>query len=175
MPAAQPPFIVREESPADAIPIARITEEAFASLEISQHTEHLIIAALRTAGALDISLVAEAEGQVIGHIAFSRLTISDGAAGWYGLGPLSVLPSRQREGVGSALVRAGMIKLRDRGASGCCVVGHPAYYPRFGFRNIPTLALDGVPPEVFFAFSFDGRFPEGKVSFHPAFLAREEK
>jgi putative acetyltransferase len=55
------------------------------------------------------------------------------------------------------------------GAKGCCLVGHPDYYPRFGFRNVPQLTYEGVPPEVFFALSFDGNYPKGKVIFHEAF------
>ena len=68
---------------------------------------------------------------------------------------------------------AGLIagNLKSLGARGCCLVGHPPYYPRFGFRNVAGLALPGVPPEAFFALSFDGRYPRGTVCFHDAFRA----
>jgi putative acetyltransferase len=144
---------------------------AFETLEISNHTEQFIIAALRAAKALTISLVAEADGQVIGHIAFSPLTISDGTPNWYGLGPVSVLPQYQRQGIGKALIQEGLSRLKRMNAQGCCLVGHPGYYRKFGFVNIPELVVEGVPQEVFFALSFDGHTPRGTITFHNGFKA----
>lgn len=163
--------LIRDETSADASAIAEVTAAAFASLEISNHTEQFIVAALRAARALTLSLVAQVDGRVVGHIAFSPVTISDGALGWYGLGPVSVLPERQRQGIGSALIRAGLSRLKELGARGCCLVGHPQYYRRFGFENVRGLVLEGVPPEVFFALSFDGQVPQGSVEFHAGFKA----
>jgi putative acetyltransferase len=151
--------------------ITEVTVAAFRTLEISQHTEQFIIAALRAAKALTVSLVAEADGRVIWHIAFSPVTISDGTRNWYGLGPVSVLPEYQRRGIGSALIREGLSRLKALGAGGCCLVGHPEYYRRFGFENAPGLVCEGVPREVFFALSFDGHVPQGMVEFHEAFKA----
>lgn len=111
------------------------------------------------------------DGRVIGHIAFSPLTISDGTRNWYGLGPVSVLPEYQRQGIGKALVKKGLSRLKNMKAQGCCLVGHPDYYRQFGFKNMPGLVLEGVPQEVFFALSFDGRIPQGTVTFHEAFKA----
>jgi putative acetyltransferase len=162
---------IRSETDADASAITEVTVAAFRTLEIGNHTEHFIIEALRAAGALAVSLVAEADGRVIGHIAFSPLTISDGTRSWYGLGPVSVLPEYQRQGIGKALIREGLQRLRDMHARGCCLVGHPDYYRKFGFRNTPGLVLRGVPEEVFFALSFDGHAPQGTVAFHDAFKA----
>lgn len=162
---------LRSETPADARAIADVTVAAFATLAISDHTEQFIVAALRAAGALTISLVAELDGRVVGHIAFSPVTISDGTPGWYGLGPVSVRPELQRQGIGQALVREGLARLQALHARGCCLVGHPGYYRRFGFDNAPSLAVDGVPPEFLFALSFDGRVPKGTVVFHDAFKA----
>jgi putative acetyltransferase len=162
---------IRDEAPGDAAAIAEVTADAFATLEISRGTEPHIVAALRAAGALAVSLVAEADGRVVGHVAFSPVTISDGTSSWYGLGPLSVSPARQREGIGTALVRAGLARLRALGAGGCLVVGHPEYYARFGFRNAPGLVLEGVPPEVFLALALDGPAPRGWVAFHEGFAA----
>ncbi len=164
-------FTLRPETPADSAAITEVTVAAFQTLDISSHTEQLIVEALRAAGALSISLVAEADGRVIGHIAFSPVSISDGTAGWYGLGPVSVLPAYQRLGVGNALINEGLARLKAMGAQGCCLVGHPDYYPRFGFVNTADLTLDGVPPEVFFVLAFDSRIPPGKVTFHSAFMA----
>jgi len=148
-----------------------VTAAAFKTLDVSNHTEHFIVEALRAAKALAVSLVAEMDGEVIGHVAFSPVTISDGTRGWYGLGPVSVLPAYQRQGIGKALIQEGLSRLKAMNAQGCCLVGHPDYYRRFGFRNPSGLVVEGVPPEVFFALSFDGRCPEGTVTFHEGFKA----
>jgi putative acetyltransferase len=166
-----PKATLRDETPADVNAIAELTIAAFRTLEISHHTEQFIVAALRAAKALTISLVAEADGRVIGHIAFSPVAISDGTRNWYGLGPVSVLPEHQRRGVGKALIAEGLRRLQVMGAQGCCLVGHPDYYRQFGFRNPPELVLEGVPPEVFFALPFDGRMPCSTVAFHEGFGA----
>jgi putative acetyltransferase len=163
--------LIRNETERDVDAIAEVTAAAFQTLEISNHTEQYIIAALRSANALTVSLVAEADGRVVGHIAFSPVRISDGRPDWYGLGPVSVLPEYQRRGIGSALIREGLVRLKALGAGGCCLVGHPEYYRRFGFRNVPGLVCEGVPREVFFAMSFDGRVPQGAVEFHEVFKA----
>lgn len=164
-------LVIRDESSDDINAIAEVTIAAFATLEISNHTEQFIIEALRAAEALTVSLVAELEGRVIGHIAFSPVTISDGTQGWYGLGPVSVSPEYQRNGVGKALIEEGLSRLQQMDAQGCCVVGHPEYYTKFGFRHVPELVFEGVPPEVFFALPFHGQTPSGNVTFHDAFQA----
>ena len=166
-----PKIVIRSETDADVSAITEVTVAAFKTLAISNHTEQYIIAALRAAGALTLSLVAEVEGRVVGHIAFSPVTISDGTRNWYGLGPVSVLPAYQRQGVGKALIREGLARLKAMNAQGCCLVGHPDYYRKFGFINMPGLVLEGVPQEVFFALSFDGQAPQGTVVFHQAFKA----
>ncbi len=164
-------FKLRNEINADVNAIAEVTVDAFKTLEISNHTEQFIIAALRAAKALTMSLVAEVDGRVIGHIAFSPVTISDGTRNWYGLGPVSVLPEYQRQGIGKALIQEGLLRLKEMNAQGCCLVGHPDYYRKFGFRNMSGLVLEGVPQEVFFALSFDGHIPQGAVTFHEGFKA----
>ena len=164
-------IIIRNETHADVGTITEVTVAAFKTLEISNHTEQFIIAALRAAKALTVSLVAEVDGRVVGHIAFSPVTISDGSPNWYGLGPVSVLPECQRRGIGSALIQEGISRLKDLGARGCCLVGHPEYYRRFGFQNVRGLVHEGVPEEVFFALSLDGHIPQGIVEFHAGFTA----
>lgn len=161
--------LVRDETPADVDAITAVTLEAFATLEISGHTEHFIVAALRAAQALSVSLVAEHDGRVVGHIAFSPVTISDGTQSWYGLGPVSVLPELQRQGIGKALLHAGLARLQAQGAAGCCLVGHPEYYRKFGFTTVEGLGVEGVPPEYFFALALKGAMPQGIVTFHEAF------
>ncbi|HWQ46234.1 MAG TPA: N-acetyltransferase, partial [Longilinea sp.] len=163
--------VLRNETKADEAAIYALTEAAFADMEISDHTEQFIVDALRKAGALTLSLVAEVDGQVVGHIAFSPITISDGTQGWYGLGPVSVLPAYQGKGIGKALINEGLARLKSMGAKGCCLVGHPEYYPQFGFTNPTALSYEGVPPEAFFALPFDGQYPQGTVTFHEGFNA----
>ena len=165
------PINIRDETPADVDAINAVTIAAFQPLEISSHTEQFVVTALRAAGALSLSLVAEVAGQVVGHIAFSPIILSDGSLHWYGLGPVSVLPAYQRQGIGKALIHEGLARLKAIHAQGCCLVGHPGYYTKFGFQNVPGLALEGVPPEVFFTLSMDGHVPHGTVNFHPAFWA----
>lgn len=166
-----PKIVIRSETDADVSAISEVTVAAFKTLELSSHTEQFIVEALRTAKALAVSLVAEMDGCVIGHIAFSRVSISDGSRDWYGLGPVSVLPAYQRQGIGNALIREGLSRLRGLNAKGCCLVGHPDYYRKFGFKNILGLVYEGVPQEVFFALSFDGSYPQGTVDFHEGFKA----
>mgnify|MGYP003801823363 CR=1 FL=1 len=164
-------FVVRDETHGDVGAIAEVTIAAFRTLAISNHTEQFIVAALRASNDLAVSLVAERNGQVIGHIAFSPVTLSDGTSNWYGLGPVSVLPEHQRKGVGKALINAGLSRLKALRARGCCLVGHPGYYTKFGFANAPGLVLEGVPPRFFFALSFDGPVPQGTVAFNKGFMA----
>ena len=151
--------VIRDEIKNDVAVITEVTVTAFETMEISGHTEQFIVEALRSARALTLSLVAEVDGRVVGHIAFSPVAISDGTKNWYGLGPVSVLPKYQRRGIGKALIREGLSRLRKLNAKGCCLVGHPQYYRKFGFENVTGLVHEGVPQEVFFALSFDGHFP----------------
>ena len=167
--------VIRSETKADIGVITQMTVAAFATLEISNHTEQFIIEALRSAGALTLSLVAEVDGRVVGHIAFSPVVISDGTKDWYGLGPVSVLPEYQRSRIGKALIKEGLSRLKKLSAKGCCLVGHPEYYKKFGFKNVAGLVLEGIPQEVFFALSFDGHFPQGNVMFHEGFNANGQQ
>ena len=163
--------MIRAEEAADAVAITAVIARAFAANAHSDGTEQFIVRALRDAGALTVSLVAATGGEVHGHIAFSPVSISDGSARWYGLGPLAVEPSEQETGIGSALVNAGLARLRDLGAAGCVVLGEPGYYGRFGFAQVAGLRYPGPPPEYFMARSFGGRVPSGEVAYHAAFAA----
>ena len=168
-------ILIRDEVKYDVAVITEVTVAAFESMEISNHTEQFIIDALRSAGALTLSLVAEVDGRVAGHIAFSPVTISDGTNNWYGLGPISVLPMYQRMGIGKALIQEGLSRLKDLDAKGCCLVGHPQYYRKFGFENVAGLVHAGIPEEVFLAVSFEGCFPQGNVTFHEGFKANGQQ
>jgi putative acetyltransferase len=164
-------MIIRKETTSDIEAITQVTIAAFKTLPISNHTEQFIIKALRAAGALTISLVAEIDGRVVGHVAFSPVIISDGATGWYGLGPVSVLPDYQKQGIGKALINKGLSLLKDMGGEGCALVGDPNYYKRFGFKNYPELIHEGIPQEVFLVLPFTEKIPKGIVVFHEGFKA----
>ncbi|HTY94998.1 MAG TPA: N-acetyltransferase [Steroidobacteraceae bacterium] len=162
---------IRVETPADVQEIAAVTTDAFLNAPHTSHTEQYIVNALRTAGKLALSLVAEKVDTLIGHLAISPVSISDGTTDWYGLGPVSVLSGYQRRGIGSGLIHESLRILRDRGASGCVVLGEPEYYGRFGFRAQADLVLRGVPPEYFLVLSFAESKPRGAVTYHEAFHA----
>ncbi len=165
-------LLIRAETPDDAAAINAITTAAFREVPHSGHTEQFIVAALRAAGQLSVSLVAEADGRLCGHVALSPVHIEDGSPAWFGLGPVSVLPALQRRGIGQQLIGTALQALRDRAAGGCVVLGNPAYYGRFGFRSVPGLVLPGVPAEYFQAMAFGPRMAQGRVGYHAAFDAR---
>lgn len=163
---------LRPEHPADGPAIASLIAQAFAGHPHSGGTEPDIVRELRAAGALTLSLVAVDEtGHVVGHIAFSPVSIAGHEGRWYGLGPISVLPALQRAGVGSRLMTDGLARLKARGAEGCVVLGEPAYYGRWGFAVHEGLVYPGVPPEYFMALAFAGGVPRGEVAYHAAFSA----
>jgi len=164
-------LILREETIADIDAITEVTIAAFKNLPISNHTEQFIINALRDADALTISIVADIDSRIVGHIAFSPVIISDGTKDWYGLGPISVLPEYQKQGIGKSLIKKGLSLLKNMGGQGCALVGDPNYYKRFGFRNYPELVHEGIPQEVFLALPFTEMVPKGTIEFHKSFLA----
>ena len=160
---------IRAETSSDTTAIGALTTLAFATAAHSSGTEAAIVDALRQAGVLTLSLVAETGGELVGHVAFSPITVGAAAAGWFGLGPVSVRPDRQRCGIGSALIRTGLERLRQMDAAGCILVGDGNYYRRFGFENDPAIHHAGVPPEYLFALRFGEERPSGEVRFHAAF------
>jgi putative acetyltransferase len=164
-------MIIRKEIQSDVQVISDITKAAFENHPYSKNTEQFIINALRKANVLTVSLVAEIDGIVAGHIAFSPVTFTDASPDWYGLGPVSVAPDHRRQGIGTNLVNEGIGLLKDSGAKGCVVVGDPNFYERFGFRSPDGLKHEGVPAENFLALSFCNRTPTGVVHFHEAFSA----
>ncbi len=164
-------FTIRPEQPGDESIIHRLTKAAFRDMPFSQGDEQHLIDALRRDGDLALSLVAENAERIVGHIAFSRVAISDGTADWYDLGPVSVWHDLHRQGIGSALIRQGIAELRARGAAGIVLLGSPDYYHRFGFRHEPQLRYPGPPPEYFQCLVLSGDLPEGEVTYAPAFRA----
>jgi predicted N-acetyltransferase YhbS len=162
---------IRDENTLDVEAITALTEAAFRHAPHTSHTEQHIVNALRRAGQLTLSLVAEQGGVVVGHVAVSPVTVSDGTPGWYGLGPISVRPELQGQNIGASLMHAAMDGLRAHGAAGCVLVGDPAWYTRFGFHAVPGLVYPGIPPEYFMALPFGRAVPQGTVRYHEAFDA----
>ena len=167
-------FTIRDERPEDVIPIRRVIERAF-----GQAVEAGLVDALRQGDALTVSLVAEAAGEIIGHVAFSPVIIraGDTLSEALGLAPLAVVPELQRRGIGAALVRAGLDACRARGHRVVVLVGEPAYYQRFGFSAASEFGLEcaiPVPVEVFLAAELaPGALAgcSGVVSYRPEFDA----
>ncbi|MCL6248091.1 N-acetyltransferase [Acinetobacter sp. ANC 4945] len=164
-------FIIRDEKPEDINSITELTKAAFLNAEHSSHTEQFIVNSLREHGQLSISLVALENNTLVGHVAVSPVLISSGDMGWYGLGPILVLPNKQGMGVGTLLMKKSLEKLKQLGASGCVLLGDPNYYHRFGFKSYPRLTLANVPQEYFQAISFINHIPTGEVHYPDAFNA----
>jgi len=160
---------IRPERAGDEVAIRRVTATAFAGQPHSDGSEPTIVDRLRVDGDLTLSLVAEAADGIVGQVAFSPVSIADGSAKWYGLGPVSVLPEEQGRGIGSRLIEHGLRDLTDRGARGVVLLGDPAYYRRFGFQHDPRLTFPGPPPEYFQRLVIEGEPPAGVVRYAKAF------
>lgn len=164
--------LIRREEPADIDAIRRVNELAFEG-----PLEAGIVDNLRERCEDLVSLVAEEEGSVVGHILFSPIELESGDETHMGmsLAPMAVLPERQRQGIGSELVRAGLAELRERDCIFVIVLGHPEYYPRFGFEPASKHGIKcewAVPDEAFMILVFDEtRLPEagGRVRYRPEF------
>jgi putative acetyltransferase len=164
-------MVIRDERPGDEQAIHGLLLAAFAGHPHSLQTEHLIVDALRHAGALALSEVAEEEGTITGYLAASPVEIDGAFHGWCGLGPVAVLPERQGKGTGTRLILEGLDRMRAAAAAGCVVLGEPSYYQRFGFSPRAGLVLPGVPSDYFMALPFGRVVPAGTVAYHPAFAA----
>ena len=163
-------IVVTDERPRDADAIRSLVARSFQGVPWSDGQEPVMIDALRQAGELSLSLVAMQDGAVVGHLAGSPATIG-GRGGWVGIGPVAVDPVYQRQGVGSALVRAALERLRRAGAAGTVLIGDPAFYGRLGFAPATNCHWrDIVPPAAQIA-PLSGPRPTGEIRYAPAFEA----
>lgn len=160
---------IRPEQKRDISRIRKVIGSAFNSISYSNQKEHLLVDAIREAGALDLSLVAELDGEVVGHIAFSKVMINGKKSSWFGLAPVSVLPEYQNKGIGSKLISEGLKQIKKLGAEGCVLLGEPEFYNRFGFMQADQLTLEDVPPEYFLVQTCTDEIPSGTVEYHPLF------
>lgn len=164
-------MIIRPEHPEDAAAVRRVNEHAF-----GRPAEADLVHALHSSGAVSVSLVAVDGDDVVGHILFSPVEVvsASGVRPAIALGPMAVLPTRQREGIGSALVRRGLDACRDQGHDLVFVLGHSKYYPRFGFGQTRGARCEfDCPPEVFMVVTLSGdpapTFADAVVTYRPEF------
>lgn len=162
-------MLIRNERPGDEDAIHGLTLAAFEPMAFSDGTEAPIIRSLRASGDLTLSLVAEENGAIVGHIAFSPVTIDGIHDNWFGLGPVSVRPGMQRQGIGKALILKGLEMLRERGARGCALIGNPRIYSRVGFESDGRLSYGNLASSYVQRILFSGPAPHGELKFSPAF------
>ena len=160
---------IRKENSTDYGVIRLITEVAFREMPYAGGDEQIVIERLRTANALTLSLVAVVEEEVVGHIAFSPAKAADDSCPWFALGPVSVLPDLQRQGIGSVLIESGLGQIEDLGALGCILTGNPNYYRRFGFALSPKNVPQNETEEFFMLKLFKDARATGPFRFHEAF------
>ena len=160
---------IRLEQATDKEDIFALTTAAFKEMPFSDQREAAIVDALRDDQALTLSLVTLEKGRLVGHVAFSPVTIGDEHIDWYALGPVSVWPECQGRGIGQSLIRDGLERLKNLGAKGCVLVGDPNYYSRFGFEHDSRLTYGPVPAQYLQRLVFVPPVPQGEVQFHPAF------
>lgn len=164
-------MIIREEQPQDAHSIRAVNLSAFGSA-----AEADLVDRLRRQARPVVSLVAEDGAEVIGHIMFTPVSLAGHPElSLMGLAPMAMAPAHQRKGVGSALVRAGLERCRQLGVGAVVALGHPSYYPRFGFEPSVRFGIDSeyeAPPEAFMLLELEPgcmRGASGTVRFHAAF------
>lgn len=148
------PVLIQQEQPSDVTSVGKLIQRAFALEEHSDHTEHLLVERLRTSEAFipELALTAVDDGEIIGYLLLTKITIGDNVS--LALAPAAVDPERQREGIGSSLIQHGLEKAGALGFSSVIVLGHPDYYPKFGFQPASHWGIEApfeVPGESFMA------------------------
>ena len=165
-------YIIRQECPADYDAIHDLTRRAFQGRPYAGGDEQDVIDRLRATDALTLSMVAEDQGGLSGQITFSPAINSDGSQPWFALGPGSVTPERQNQGIGGELIRQGLARIRALGALGCILTGNPEYYRRFGFALAADLVPEAESAEYFMLYLFAETRPTGQFQFHKAFYGK---
>lgn len=166
------PLSIRPETAFDVPAIYQVNKLAF-----GRDSEAQLVNRLRQNGAITLSWVAERDGEIVGHILFSPVTVTAEDEVWtaVALGPMAVMPACHRQGIGSSLIRAALLYLRESGQDVVFVLGHADYYPRFGFKPTRPFGIRwevDVPEDVFMVVelrkgALNGR--SGIVRYHPAF------
>ena len=162
-------WTVRPEAEGDAARIGAVVSAAFADAPHADGDEAALVERLRAGGDLALSLVAEDEEGMIGHIGFSPLTVGGESNGWMQLAPLAVVTHWRGEGVARSLIVRGIAELRERGAQGIGVLGEPALYEKFGFGPASGMILPADQQPFYRALALDGDLPRGEVRYADAF------
>ncbi len=157
---------VRPETPDDAQAIFDLTKVAFAPMSFADDNDPYLTGRLRDAGDLILSLVGLDAGTIIAHAAFSPATVPCPGR-WAALGPVSVTPDRQKQGLGSKLVADGLARLKGMGFDGCVLIGNPAVYGPMGFMS-GKLTYRDLASSYVMGQSWSGITPEGEITFAPA-------
>ncbi len=169
---------IRREQPGDEVAIREVTSLAFESSEFGHNGEAGLVEKLRSQNAVSISLVAECDARIVGHILFSPATIEWSCRRCEGLGlaPLSVIPEFQRNGIGSRLMKEGLAAAAESSTEFVIVLGHPEFYPKFGFAPASATNVacefDDVPDEAFMIRWFkqpSSGDAQGVARYHPVF------
>ena len=160
---------IRNENESDVEVIRTITEAAFREMPYAGGDEQDVIDRLRAAGVLSLSLVAIIDQEVVGHVAFSPAVAGDDSQPWFALGPVSVRPDLQRQGIGSKLIESGLAQVDNLGALGCILTGNPEYYKKFGFALSPENAPPTEPKQFFMIRLLKSSRAVGPFAFHAAF------
>lgn len=170
-------MLLKDEKKQDIEQITRIQYAAFKDHPIheigAEPVEHRIVKRLRMADALTLSILADMEGESVGHIAISPAAIGESLHGWYLLGPVGVLPAHQRKGVGSALIDEAIRRMKTMDAKGIVLVGDPAFYKRFGFSNVPDITYEGIPGQFILSLPFTKERTKGGIIAHKAFYPED--
>nr|WP_321459302.1 N-acetyltransferase [uncultured Cohaesibacter sp.] len=167
---------IRRETAADFDAIMNVTLAAAKQHQIGQQNGYQTLTALRRSGQLTLSLVAEIEGTIVGHVAFCPVHVSGGDKGWYALGLMSVLPECQSQGIRKALIAEGIEMLRAMHGKGVAIVGDPDYFGPLGFMTAPQMSYgrsnaNNLLADDFMVMSFDDRLPYGRMEFPEGFLS----
>jgi putative acetyltransferase len=165
-----PGLTIRPEAPGDIAIIHGVIQRAFTTQPHADGDEQDMVDRLRERGELTLSLVAVLpERGVVGHIGFSPVTISGAECNWFQMAPVSVEPDLHHQGIGSALIHAGVAQLTEQGANGIAVVGNPVYYERFGFAKVSRFGPKGNEAVFFRAMVLVGEEPAGELLYASAF------
>lgn len=155
-------IIIRQETEKDYKLSETVVEKAFKNAEHTDHKEHLLVAKLRKSDAFipELSLVAELDGEIVGHIMLTKLLIENEGSKYdsLALAPISVVPEHQNKGIGSELISESLKIAKELGFKSVIVLGHDKYYPRFGFKPASTWGIKApfdVPDEAFMALELE--------------------
>ena len=158
---------IRREQAGDAPRIYEVTEAAFKPMPFSDGSEPDCINQLRDDGDLTLSLVAEIDGVIIGQVTFSPVFLDGKPGKWMGLGPVSVWPENQTQGIGKTLIEAGLAEIKKLGAAGCVLIGNPDYYGRFGFLNDGRISYRDLESKFVQWLAFGEETPSGVLTYSP--------